>query len=160
MDFSELHSAPIFARYIPSFPPDMSTMSTMTTSAAHNHTLGDETELLNHMCALVLARSDGIPFNATSIQEEDIIELCVEVGQTHPKGVLWLSVMEMVILFCSSNEIQAALHRVTKAMALHKEPIRLHTSPPSTTHLRAYIVVRVGQPSDAQSLTPDREEVP
>ena len=40
------------------------------------------------MCVLVLTRGDGTPFDAASIQEEDIIELCVEMGQTHPKGVL------------------------------------------------------------------------
>ena len=45
-------------------------------------------------------------------------------------------------------------------MVLHEEPIRFHTSPPSTTHLRAYIAVRDRQPSGAQSPTPDREEIP
>ena len=84
MDFSELNSIPIFARYIPSFPPDLSTMSTLTASVTHDHTPGNKTELLNHMFVLVLVRSDGTLFDATSIQEEDIVELCVEVGQTHP----------------------------------------------------------------------------
>ena len=66
----------------------MSTMSTATVLVAHYHTLSDGTELLNHMYVLVLARDDGTPFDVNSIQEEDIIELCVEVGQTHPEGVL------------------------------------------------------------------------
>ena len=73
--------------------------------------------------------------------------------------MLLLLVMELVILFQSSNEMQVMVHRVTKAMALHKEPIRLHTSPPSTAHLRAYIAGRDGQLLGAQSLTPDREEI-
>ena len=50
--------------------------------------------------------------------------------------------------------------RDTKGMALHEELIRFHTSPPSTTHLRAYIEVRDGQLSGTQFLTPDREEAP
>ena len=66
--------------------PDMSTTSTATALVARDCTLDDKTELLNHMCVLVLVRGDGTPFNAVSIQEEDIIELCVEVGQTHLKG--------------------------------------------------------------------------
>ena len=33
----------------------------------------------------------------------------------------------------------AMVCRVTKAMAWHEESIRLHTSPTSTNHLRAYI---------------------
>ena len=64
----------------------MSATSTVTTLVAHNHTLDKETELLNCMGILVLAKGDDTPFNATFIQEEDIIELCFEVGQTHPKG--------------------------------------------------------------------------
>ena len=138
----------------------MSTTSTVTTSVAHNSTLGDESKFLNCMCVLVLARGDGSPFDTASIQEEDIIDLCVKVGQTHPKGMLQLSVMESVILFQSSDEMLAMVCRVTKAMAWHEEPIRLHSSPPSTTHLWAYIAGRDGCPSSTQSSTPYREEVP
>ena len=54
----------------------------------------------------------------------------------------------------------AAACRVIKAMAWHEEPIKFHTSPPSTTHLRDYIARRDGQPSGTQSPTPDGEEVP
>ena len=74
-------------------------MTTVTTLAAFDHTVGNDSKLLNHMYILVIARGDGIPFHATSIQEEDIIELCVKVGQTHPIGVIWLSAMESVILY-------------------------------------------------------------
>ena len=52
------------------------------------------------------------------------------------------------------------VHGVSKAMLLHEEPIRLHTSSPSTTHVRAYIAVRDGEPSGTQHLMPDREDVP
>ena len=51
-------------------------------------------------------------------------------------------------------------HGVIKAMTLHKEPIWLHTSSPSTAHVRVYVAVGDGEPSGTQSLTPDREEVP
>ena len=142
------------------FPPSMSTTSTVTASVAHDHIPGDGTKLLNWMCVLVLTRGHGTPFDATSIQEEDIIKLCVEMKQTHPEGVLWFLATESVIFFCSSDKMLATVCRATKAMVLHEEPIRLCTSPPSTTHLRAYIAVRDGQPSGTQSLTPDREEIP
>ena len=131
--------------------------STVTTSVAHNCTLGNESKFLNHMCVPVLARGDSTLFNATSKQEEDIVELCVDVGQTHCKGVLCLSVTELVFLFPSNNEMMAMACRVTKATARHEEPIKLYTSPLSTAHLRAYIAGRDGCP---QSPTPDREEVP
>ena len=62
----------------------MSTMSTVTALAAHDHTLGNGYKLLNCMCVPAIARDDGTPFDAASVQEEDIIELCVEVGWAHP----------------------------------------------------------------------------
>ena len=104
-----------------------------------SHIPGDEVELLNCMCVLVLTRSDGTLFNATSIQEEDIIELWIQLGQTHPKGVLWYSVAESVVLFQSMDEMLVMVHGVIKVMALCKEPIRLYTTPPSTASMRTYI---------------------
>ena len=49
---------------------------------------------------------------------------------------------------------------VSKAMAWHEEPSKLHISPPSTAHLRAYIAGRNTHPSGTQSLIPEGEEVP
>ena len=69
----------------------MSTTSIATALAAHNHIPGNEVELLNHMCVLELTRSDGTPFNVAFIQEEDIVEFCVELGQTPQRCVLVLS---------------------------------------------------------------------
>ena len=108
----------------------MSTTSIAIALAACNHIQGDKTELLNLMCVLVLTRIDGTQFVATSIQEEDIVELCLEMGQAHLEGVLQFLVTESVILFHSGDEMLATAHRVTKAMVLCEEPFRLHTSPP------------------------------
>ena len=63
----------------------MSTVSTVTALVFCDHTLGDDSKFLNYMCVLAIARGDGTLFNATSIQEEHIVELCVEVGQVTPK---------------------------------------------------------------------------
>ena len=110
------------------------------------------------MCVLVLTRGCGTPFNAASIQEEDITELCVEMEQTHPKGVLWFLVTELVVLFCSGDKMLVTACGVMKAMVLQEEPIRLHTTTPSTTHLRPYLAVRDRQPSGSQSPTPNQQE--
>ena len=71
--------------------------STATASAAHDHTLGNDPDIANHICVLTLARFAGTLFDADSLQEEDIIELCVSVGQAHPKGVLLLLATESVV---------------------------------------------------------------
>ena len=92
-------------------------MSIATALVANNCTLGNDSKLLNHMCVLVIARGNSTLFDATSIQDVDIIELCVEVGEAHPKGMLWLLAIELVIFFQSSEEMLATACRVTKAMA-------------------------------------------
>ena len=138
----------------------MSTRSTVTTLVACNHIPGDEVELLNCMCVLVLTRGDGTLFNATSIQEEEIIELCIILGWTHPKDVLWYLVVELVVSFHSADKMLVMACGVIKATALHEEPIKLHMTPPSTAHVRVYIVLRGGEPSGTKPLTPDREKVP
>ena len=91
---------------------------------------GNEVALLNYMGVMVLTRSNSTLFHATSIQEEDIIELCIQLGQTHPKGVLQYLVTESVVLFCCPDEMLVMVHGVIKAIALCEEPIWLHTSPP------------------------------
>ena len=139
------------------FPQNVHPHPQQPLSAAHNHLPGNELELLNCMCVLVLTRNDGTLFDAAFIQEEDIIELCIELGQTHPKCVLWYSVTESVVLLHSADEMLVMEHGVIKAMALHKETIQLHMSLPFTLHVRAYVAVRDGHPSGTHSPTPDRE---
>ena len=94
----------------------MSSTSTVTALMVGNHISDDKVELLNCMCVLVLTRGNGTPFSVTSIQEEDIIELCVEMGQTHPKGVLQCLVIELVVLFHSTEKMLVTVHGVTNAM--------------------------------------------
>ena len=69
----------------------MSTTSTVTASVACGHILGNDCDLLNHMCVLAIARGDGTLFDATSIQEEDIVELC--------QGMLWFLATESITVF-------------------------------------------------------------
>ena len=101
----------------------MSTTCAVTTLVAHDHIPGDEVEL-NCIHVLVLTRGDGTPYDATSIQEEDIVELCIQLGQTHPQGVLQYLAAELVVLFHCTDKRLVAVHGVFRAMALHEEPIR------------------------------------
>ena len=57
------------------------------------------------MCILVLTRGNSTPFDAASIQEEDVIEICVWSVHTHPEGVLWYSAVKSVALFHSTDEM-------------------------------------------------------
>ena len=65
---------------------------------------------------------------------------------------LWLLVMESVIVFWSSEGNAGNSSYSHQGHDLvHEEPIKLHTSPPSTTHLKAYIAGRNAWLSGTQS---------
>ena len=108
--------------------PIMSTASTVTTSVACNLTLGNEHEIANHICILVATQSDGTPFPHYSFQEEDLMELCMGLGQAHMDCVLWLWEPKAVITFWSTSELTAVTYLFGVATVLHDEPIRLYLS--------------------------------
>ena len=56
--------------------------------------------------------------DASSISEEDIIEICVMKDHIHPLGVLCYSAMELVVLFHSMDKLQHATHGIVKIMGL------------------------------------------
>ena len=56
--------------------------------------------------------------DASSVSEEDIFEICITKGHTHPLGVLHYSAMESVVLFHSTDELQCTTCATAKAMEL------------------------------------------
>ena len=96
--------------------------------------------ILEVECALfVVTQKDGILFNATSVTKEDIIEICIKMGHTHPLGVLHYSATELVSLFCSTEDMQHAMHRAIKAMELWDEAIAIRAVAPSENHIKEYV---------------------
>ena len=154
----QVKSVNTFAK--PPIPPIMSMTSSATAPAAGDQIPSDGVGLHNCMCILVLTRGDGILFDVASIQEENIIEICISLGHTHPKGVLQYSAVKSVMLFHSTDDMQLLACGVIKAMTLHEESITILSSPPSATHVRAYMAVMDGEPSGTPHPTPDREADP
>ena len=94
------------------------------------------------------------------LQEEDLVELCVGLGQAHPDSVFQISETKALLTFWSTAKMMAATHLLCAAMAWHDKPIRLHTHPLTNTHLRDYVAVRGTCPSSTPTLTPGGEIVP
>ena len=46
--------------------------------------------------------------DASSVTEEDIVEICITVGHIHPLGVLHYSTTESAVLFHLIDELQHA----------------------------------------------------
>ena len=70
-------------------------------------------------------KKDGAPLDVTSVSEEDIVEICVTLRHTHPLGVLWYLVMELVALFHTTEEMQQASCAAIKATELWDKPIAI-----------------------------------
>ena len=103
------------------------------------------------MCVFIVMRKDRTPFDATSVSEEDILEICVILGHFHPLAVLWYSATESVALFYMTEEMQQASHGATKATELHYELITIQVVASLEHHIEAYIAIVGGDHSKLQS---------
>ena len=85
----------------------MSAISSAT-APGRDQAPSDETNLKNLMHLFILTRPHGTPFDATSMSEEDIMEICIKLGHTHPMSVLHYLAVELVALFCLTEDMQHA----------------------------------------------------
>ena len=58
------------------------------------------------MCVITLTKRGGTLFDVTSIQEENTMEICVQLGHTQLLGMLHYTTLESIILFHSTDEMQ------------------------------------------------------
>ena len=137
----------------------MSTTSIVTTLVVRDLTLSNQLEIVNCICILVATQGDGTPFSPDSFQEEDMVELCIGLGQAHPEVVLWLLNTKMVLMFQSGSKIMAVMCLFTSTIVWHDEHIKLHIHPPTGTQVMEYVAVRVRCPSGIQVQAPGREVV-
>ena len=89
---------------------------------------------------------DGTPFDVASIMEEDIAQFYVMLGHIHPLGVLQYSATELVILFCTVEEMQQASHGAIKVTELHDEQIIIKIVAPTEPQVKVYIQIGGGYP--------------
>ena len=82
----------------------MSTPSSATVSG-RDQVPSNDPHLKTRICIFIVTRKDGTPLNVTSVSEEDIIEICVTLGHSHPLGVLQYLATESVALFCTTEEM-------------------------------------------------------
>ena len=82
-------------------------MLTLSTATAldRDHVPSNSPHLKAKMWMFILLWKDGTPYDVTSVTEEDIMEICITLGHTHPLGALWYSVTELVVLFCMAEEM-------------------------------------------------------
>ena len=72
----------------------------------------------DRLCLISITRRDSTLMDASSISEEDIMEICMKKGHTHLLGVLRYSTTEFVVLFQTTDELKCAICSIVKLMKL------------------------------------------
>ena len=139
----------------------MSITSSATTSRDHD-VPSAKVIFRDRLCLVSITRRDDTLMDASSISEEDIIEICVTKGHTHPLDVLCYSVMESVVLFHSPDELQCATCGIIKMMEFQGEAITVRAMAPLEAHVTAYIATSHTNPSNRERElhTPPQQTLP
>ena len=113
----------------------------------------------SRLCLVTITKRDGTPMDASSILEEDILEICVKKGNTCPLGVLHYSAMESVILFHTADELMHASRGIVKLTELQDEAITVKAMAPLEAHITTYMTVWHLKPSkgDGELHTPSQQ---
>ena len=85
--------------------------------------------------------------DASSISEEDIVEICVQKGHTHPLGVLHYLAMESVILFSTMHNLDHVSHGLVDVTELQDEAITVQTMAPLQAHVVTFTSVWHSKPT-------------
>ena len=128
----------------------MSTTSSATASGRDCDVPSAEVIFWDKLCLVSITRRDDTLMDASSISEEDIIEICIMKGHTHPLGVLHYSAMESVVLLCSTEELQCTTHGIVKMMELQDEAITVRAMAPPEAHVMAYLATLHLNPSNGE----------
>ena len=99
----------------------MSVTSSATTSGDHD-VPSAEVVFRHKLCLVSITRRCDTLMHDSSISEEDIIEICIMKGHTHPLGVLCYSAMELVVLFHFPDKLQCATCRIIKMTKFGVKP--------------------------------------
>ena len=126
-------------------------ITSSTTSSGRDHDVPSTKVIFrDKLCLVSITRRDDTLMDASSISEEDIIEICITKGHTHPLGVLHYSAMESVVLFHSTDELQCTTRRMVKTTELQGEAITVRAMAPSEAHVAVYLVMSCSNPSNGE----------
>ena len=100
--------------------------------------------------------------DASSISEEDIVEICMKKGHTHPLGVLHYLAMESVILFSTIEDLNRLSRGLVDMMELQHDAIIVATLAPTEAHIASFTMVWHLKPTlgDGEPHTPPQQTPP
>ena len=132
---STLHSGS-FNKYN-KISPKMSITSSTTVSRDWEVQSPDSVQ--DKLLVVSITKRDGTPLDASSITEEDIVELCVRRAHTHPLGVLQYSAADLVILFSNVADVNRTEHVLPEVTEFCDEAVTTRTMAPAQAHTTTFI---------------------
>ena len=81
--------------------------------------------LRDKLLVVSIIKRDCTPLDASSILEEDIVELCVRRAHTHPLGVLRYSAADSVVFFNNVTDVNRTQHALPDVMEFRDEAIAI-----------------------------------
>ena len=79
--------------------------------------------------------------DASSIMEEDIMEICVRRAHIHPLGVLWYLAAELVLLFRNLEDVNCTHRTLPDMTELWDEAITVWTMALTEAHVATFTVM-------------------
>ena len=103
---------------------------TSSATASRDREVPSPDSLQDKLLVVLITKGDGTPLDASSITEEDIVEVCVRRAHTHPLGVLQYSMAESVILFGNVTNVNCTHHILPDMTEFRDKTITVWTMAP------------------------------
>ena len=114
---------------------------TSSATASRDWEVPSPDSLQDKLLAVLITKGDGTPLDASSITEEDMVEICVRRAHTCPLGVLQYSTAELVVLFGNVADVNCAHHVLLDMMEFQDEAITVWTMAPVEAQVTAFQVM-------------------
>ena len=129
---------------------------TSSTTASRDWEVPPTESFHNRLCLLSITRGDGTPMDASSISEEDIVEICIQKGHPCPLGVLCYLATESIVLFSTADDLNCASCGLVDVTELQDEAIMVQTTAPLEAHLPQCGIQSQQQGMESHNLLPNR----
>ena len=135
---------------------------TFSATASRDWEVPSPDSFQNRLLLITITKGDGTQMDASSILEEDIMEICIRRAHTLPFGVLQYSTVESVILFGSLKDVNHAHHILLDVMELCDEAIMVQTMALTEAHVAAFTTMWHSNPTagDGEPHTPPPYQTP
>ena len=123
-------------QYVKQNSHNMSVTSSATVS--RDREVQSPDPLPDKLLVVSLVKRDGTPLDASSISEEDIVELCVRRAHTHPLGVLRYSAADSVVFLNDAAAVDRTQRALLDVTEFGEETVAIRTMAPMEGQATAF----------------------